>query len=232
MSMLSRFAATGGGITDPYWSNVSLLLVGNGANGTTTNIVDSSNNHLATTITSPVAISTTQSKYGSGSVYVPGSGSISIPANAGFSFGTGDFTFEAWVYLNSTGTQGIIDTRSGPDYSNYIWVFETGPKLSFWLSGTSNKTTNNIPTSQWVYIATVRASGVIKHYINGVVDNATGFSVSSAINASNSTLYYIGRLFDSSGLYLNAYIYDLRVTKGVARYTTNFTPPTAPLPIG
>ena len=230
MSMLSRFATTGGGITDPYWSNVSLLLVGNGANGTTTNIVDSSNNHLATTITSPVAISTTQSKYGSGSVYVPGSGSISIPANAGFSFGTGDFTFEAWVYLNSTGTQGIIDTRTGVTATQYIWNFESGPKLSMYLGGTYCTATNNTPTGQWVYIETVRASGVIKHYINGVVDNATGFSVSSAINASNPTLYYIGRLFD--GLYLNAYIYDLRVTKGVARYTSNFTPPTGPLPIG
>ena len=58
MSMLSRFATLGGLPGDPYWANVSYLLVGNGANGTTTNIKDSSSNNLTTTITGNTVIST------------------------------------------------------------------------------------------------------------------------------------------------------------------------------
>jgi hypothetical protein len=214
---------------DYNYAQVSLLLNGDGTNGSTT-FTDLSSSPKTITNIGSVTVNTTTKKFGTGSIAFSGSNYLTVPCNPIFDFGTGDFTLESWVYVAPSATlQGLFDTRSGQTYTNYIWHFETGPKLCFWLSGTYCTTTNNIPTNQWVHIATVRASGTIKHYVNGVVDNNTGFSQPGTINSTNTTAL-IGRLWDTSAYYLNGYIDDFRITKGLARYTTNFTPPTAPFP--
>jgi hypothetical protein len=214
---------------DYNYAQVSLLLNGDGTNGSQV-FTDLSSSPKAITNIGSVTVNTTTKKFGTGSIAFSGSNYLTVPCNPIFDFGTGDFTLESWVYVAPSATlQGLFDTRSGQTYTNYIWHFETGPKLCFWLSGTYCTTTNNIPTNQWVHIATVRASGTIKHYVNGVVDNNTGFSQPGTINSTNTTAL-IGRLWDTSAYYLNGYIDDFRITKGLARYTQNFTPPTAPLP--
>jgi hypothetical protein len=222
-------ATTTGTAFDVNRVDTSLLLRGNGTNGSTS-FTDESPNNLTVTNTGSVTVNTTTKKYGTGSMAFGGSNYLSVPCNSIFDFGTGDFTLEAWVYATVSTVQGLFDTRSGQTATNYIWNFESGPKLNLYLAGTYCKTTNNIPTNQWVHIATVRNSGIIKHYVNGIVDNATGFSQSGIINTNNTTAL-IGRLWDASGLYLNGYIDDLRITKGYARYTSNFTPPTYEDPI-
>ncbi len=117
----------GGAPTDPYWNNVSLLLVGNGANGTTTNIKDSSKNNVAITIVNDTKISTGQSKYGSGSIYFDGTGDRLLPtASSLFSFGTGDFTVEGWVFSisnakifsNGSPSPGSFGIGLGAHYAN------------------------------------------------------------------------------------------------------------------
>ena len=126
MSMLSRFATLGGAATDPYWANVSYLLVGNGANGTTTNIKDSSSNNATTTIVGNTVISTAQSKFGTGSsVVFDGSGDyLTYPSNTIYAFGTGDFTIECWVYFSVVQqcaffqTSNDINAAVGP-----VWLF-------------------------------------------------------------------------------------------------------------
>jgi hypothetical protein len=71
----------------------------------------------------------------------------------------------------------------------------------------------------------VRNGSTWTYYLNGTSDG----SFSYTFNVSDST-FLLGRLGDSAAYYLNGYVDEYRVTKGIARYTANFTPPTAPFP--
>ena len=227
MSMLSRFAATGGGITDPYWANVSYLLVGNGANGTTTNIKDSSSNNLTTTINGNTVISTAQSKYDSGSVYFDGTGDyLSVPsASTGFS---GNFTVDGWAYY--TGTSGyatIFDSRqSGSYFGILLYINIDASSINVTVgSNTVIITGSKPPANTWFFFALSRNGSSIYLFINGVqvgsiATNSTSFS---------ATTLFIGAFCDPYATF-KGYLYDFRVTKNVARYTANFTPPTAAFP--
>jgi len=84
-------------------------------------------------------------------------------------------------------------------------------------------------TAAWNYIVIERYSGVTKLFINGTQEGA---SYTDSNNYPTAPLVIGGRFSATSGDYrsLNGYIDDLRVTKGVARYTGGFTPPTAALP--
>jgi hypothetical protein len=233
--MLSRFATLGGGVaTDPYWNNVSYLLVGNGANGTTTNIKDSSKNNLTTTIIGNTATSTAQNKYGSGSVYFDGSGDyLTLPSTALLNFGTGDFTIEAWVQLPSSANVSYILCGFGTP-NNYVAVYKinaTTYVLEYYDEHHDVLSTTTFGLNTFVYLTVVRSSNTVTLYVNGIGSSAT--NTGSITWGTSSTPLYIGSSPAYAGSYeWRGYIYDLRITKGVARYTSNFTPPTAPLPIG
>ena len=236
MSMLSRFATTGGG-GDPYWSNVSLLLVGNGANGTNTNIVDSSANNTTLTNFGSTLISTTQSKFGSGSVYFNGSSQyLKAGTSSALAFGTGNFTVEFWVYVTgSPNDTGIYDSRaSGPgtNETGFTITALTGSVIRIYCNGALIASSGTSYVNQWVYIAVTRSAGTWNLFING---NSVGTS-SAVRNLTNTDTIIGGGRYSSDTTvtsFFNGYIYDFRETKGVARYTgSTMTVPTAPLPIG
>ncbi len=81
--------------------------------------------------------------------------------------------------------------------------------------------------STWYHIAVCRASGSTKMFINGT---QTGSTYTDANNYGTSAPLGIGTYWSAGSpvttLTLNGYIDDLRITKGYARYTSNFTPPT------
>ena len=166
-----------------------------------------------------------------GSMYFDGNGDYLLantnPTNP-YSFGTGDFTIEAWVYANSISTYaGLIDARASVTVSNYamgLWD-NSGNKLDFIYGATRLTSASTFSTRQWVHFAVTRASGTIRLFINGVLDANTA-SYSSAID-SNRTQPFIGAVQDP--YYLNGYMSDFRITKGAALYTASFTPPTAPV---
>ena len=233
MSMLSRFATLGGG-GDPYWANVSYLLVGNGANGTTTNIKDSSSNNVTTTITGSPVISTAQNKFGSGSVYFNnaiGTNYLSLANNTNFNYGTSDFTIEFWVYI-PTFSQSYMFAYSDGNINNYIAFIQVSTssyKIEVYNGVQDYNGSVYMPTAGWNFVAISRVSGILKTYINGVLDtNAVFGSFGSSSNTPKiaySLSYPVG-----NGL---LYLYDFRITTGVARYTgSTMTVPTAPLPIG
>jgi hypothetical protein len=217
--------------TDPYRSQVSLLLHGDGSNGSTT-IVDSSPSPKTVTVVGNAQISTAQSKFGGASIAFDGSGDrVTGISNSAFQFGTGDFTVEAWVretarvqfttlleigdHLFSSGI--IFLTNSGGGAGTNIGIY-AGGFFGEQAAGSLN---------QWNHVAYVRSSGVLVCYVNGV----GGAPVSFPRNLIDTSTVTIGSLAGGSILYdFNGYIDDLRITKGVARYTSNFTPPTAPFP--
>ena len=87
--------------TDPNIASVSLLLSGNGINGSTS-IIDSSPSPKTVTAFGNAQISTAQSKFGGASIAFDGvSDYLTVASSAGLTFGTGDFTIELWLYVIS-----------------------------------------------------------------------------------------------------------------------------------
>jgi hypothetical protein len=171
-------------------------------------------------------ISTSVYKYGTGSMYFDGTGDylVSTSTNNPLAFGSGDFTIEFWLYLNSTGTQVIFDGRnsSASDVAPMIYYLSG---LKYYTAGNDRITGGTLSTGQWYYITLVKASGSTKLYING---NQTG----STYTDGNNYVQQVNRpLIGAEGVTLgnsalNGYIDDVRITKGYARYTANTTPPT------
>ncbi len=230
MTMLSRFATLGGAATDPYWNNVSYLLVGNGANGTTTNIKDSSSNNLATTINGNTVISTAQSKYGSGSVYFDGIGDyLSYSANTVLDFGTGNFTIEGWVYPTSNATDWFFISAIGGGglfFGSTVLAGATGIGIGRVAVAWDFTSGVFLATNKFSYMVVSRSGNTFRFYVDGASIGTT--TISSSYNLSTG-----GMSVGSQGAsyYLTGYIYDLRVTKGIARYTgSTMTVPTGPLP--
>jgi hypothetical protein len=174
-------------------------------------------------------ISTSVFKYGTGSMKFDGTGDYLLTPNKTlFSFGTGDFTIEMWVYPNSfAGYNTLIEARSGGTVSSYgLFIDITTGKIYWYDASGVQLSSSGLTLNAWAHVAVSRTSGVLKLFIAGV-------QVYSAANtnAQNPTgNFVIGRNIESSPIYFNGYIDDLRVTKGIGRYTATFTPPTAAFP--
>lgn len=241
MSMLSRFATLGGAPTDPYWANVSYLLVGNGANGTNTNIKDSSSNNFTTNNFGSTVISTAQSKYGSGSVYFNGAGNyLTVPASSKFNLGTSDFTIEMWMYTTVPYSNFMFGPLGQTDPINGRWMIRPSTSsnqfgFAYSVNGSSYADISSglsLTSNAWNYVVVERVSGVFKFYVNGTKGTDYTSGTSDVIGSSSSPLY-IGRNVWDGNVDWPGYIYDLRFTLGVARYSgSTMTVPTAPLPIG
>lgn len=219
--------------TDPYWPYVSLLANTTSSNGAQNNtFLDSSTNNFTITRNG----NTTQGSftpYGSNwSNYFDGSGDyLTVSAQTALSFGTGDFTIEAWVNPSSyIGFYAVIDARdSGSGSGNQPWIFGLRNSSStyyveLFLSDTAKYTGSiAVPLNSWTHIAVSRSSGTLKTFVNGIVDyNA---SMTNNVNA-NGTTQQIGRVYDP--IYNLGYLSNVRIVKA-AVYTSAFTPPAAPL---
>jgi len=177
-------------------------------------------------------ISTSVSKFGGGSLAFDGAGDwLTMPNSKGLYIGSGDFTIEGWLYLNALGSVRAIVSQfssggTGPGWTLYT---KTNNVLEFYGgSGTVTVTgTTAIAATTWTHFAVVRSGSTITIYVNGV---AGGSATNSSFSDDTTALGYVGGRADSAGLALNGYIDDLRITKGYARYTANFTPPAAPFP--
>jgi hypothetical protein len=173
-------------------------------------------------------ISTSVVKYGTGSLYFDGSGdNLFAPTTPNLVLGTGDFTIEFWINLASNlvnfakiiqmGTTGNAFTIETQSSTNVLTVTNFTSTVYF---ASSTALTNNT----WIHVAVTRSSGTIRLFQNGI---QTGSSVTT-VDFLNTGGVYIGQ--SSLGTAMNGYLDDLRITKGYARYTANFTPPTAAFP--
>jgi len=178
-------------------------------------------------------IDTAVKKYGTGSIKFDGAGDkLLIKEHAGtLTFSTDDFTVETWAYFNSvSGTSILIDWRSANGNQGLRpTLYVEGTALSFY-NGSVRISSNSLSgrTNQWLHVALVRSSGQTKLYIDGTQEGVTYTDSTNYLGTQDGSLY-IGALGDGS-YETNGYLDDLRITKGVARYTSNFTPPTAALP--
>ena len=213
--------------TDPYWSNVTSLMRFNGADGSST-IVDQKGLTWVQSI-DPVVLDTEFKKYGTSSAMgmtpAPGGNRLALSANSAFGFGTGDFTIEFWVKPDASSTVSyatIMQLNNG--VFNHAIYFDSGNSFIFKFG--EDRTKTGIIAGQWYHIAVVRTSGVVKCFVDGVL---VGPDISTTTNYGSSLPCYLFATL-SSGNYFRGWMDEFRVTKGVARYITNFTPPTAEFP--
>lgn len=215
-------------MADQYWDNVVLALPMYGVNGSTT-FTDISPTPKAVTRYGNTVISTAQSKFGGTSAYFDGSGDyLIVPGSVDFDLYSGGNTVELWIYFMSTAnTPHIISIGKNADNRNTLWLDGSKLKFTTAISGvyrTIINSTTTISTATWYHIALVKDLSTLYLFINGALD----CSVSGGLFlVGGSPLVHIGhQAFNSTASdYLKGYIDDLRITKGVARYTANFTPP-------
>jgi hypothetical protein len=225
-------------VGDANFSDVSLLLPFDGSNGATSTS-DSSDSGRTITLNSSVVLSTTQSKFGGTSLYVPGS-SNACQIGGSFSF-AGDFTIEFWEYID-TRYNDSISIGFNASSTNYVWhsilygYYNGGTKIKLYSS--SNGSSWNIANAvevgdklddQWVHRALVRSGSTWYSFQNGTLYWTADLG-SSALNTA-SQYHWLGRGYNSTSNRTNeGYYDDVRVTLGVARYTSSFTAPSAAFP--
>jgi len=223
---------------DPVFNNVSLLLHGNGTNGSTT-ITDNSPSPKTVTAVGNAQISTAQSKFGGASIAFDGAGSpsdrLSIPAGtADLQFGAQDFTIECWVYRLNTNTATIAIGQSDLlTVAGSAWIlYVSSSTNSDVYSGSSvfSVTSPNPSINAWAHIALTRSGGTLRSFLNGTIVGTNTTLGTSALNNGASTNPNTIGCQSNDTFALNGYIDDFRITKGVARWVASFTPPTAAFP--
>jgi hypothetical protein len=181
-------------------------------------------------------VSTNAVKYGSGSIFFDGTGDyLSAPANPNFNFGSGDFTIEFWLYPTShPATVYLAGQTNSSDFAPVLCFLSNGrpgiAATSASGSWTINVTsTTTLVLNAWTHVAYVRFGNKWSVYINGV---ETVLAPSTAVNTYTSTdpLGIGGEAVGTLNYPYFGYMDDVRITKGVARYTANFTPPQVALP--
>jgi hypothetical protein len=177
--------------------------------------------------------STAQSRFGSKSWLSVGGGDyLSFGSGSTLTMGTGDFTIEMWLRLNSYATAGLWESTpiggQGSRFTGFIWYLVGGGTVHLFHSGTNIMTTASaiIPLSQWSHVALSRASGTTRMYVDGLQVASTTSSYDDT--AAGGT---IGAFCDGASNNIDGYIDEVRVTRGVARYSgSTLTVPTAAFP--
>jgi hypothetical protein len=216
---------------DPDFANVSLLLPLDGSNGSTT-FTDFSNNAFTVTANGNAQISTAQSQFGGASGLFDGTGDyLSLPSSSEWAFGTADLTIEFWFRVASFGS-GIAYLSQAANTSPNWYVYSDNSTLfRFGRHGGAqyNGITTTISLNTWYHVAIVRSSGAIAIYLDGQSRTLTtvGGGV-GGFNFSATTALNVGAFSGGSNGY-NGNLDDIRITSA-ARYTANFTPPTAAFP--
>ena len=175
-------------------------------------------------------LSTAEKKFGSASLALDGTGDYaSITAQDDFGFGTGNFTVEGWIYLTDlVGTQQVFDFRAGAvgDIAATVYV-SNGGQIRYYTDSADRITGISLSSTTWYHVALVKESGSTKLYIDGTQVGSTYTDVN---NYGTTKPLTIGSRYDG-GNEFGGYIDEVRVIKGAAEYTGNFTPSTSRLTV-
>ena len=179
-----------------------------------------------------VTFSSSVKKFGTHAAYFNGSSYLSIPDSDDFNFGSGDFTIDYWFQKTEHSSPDDIQQHVGKfQNANNQWLIQNtvGPRFYFYLL--DGGVTRYVyiswePTlSTWYHVAVTRASGVFYIFINGVSQTVESYYFATTDSIPNiSAPLSIGNV---NGYYYNGLIDELRITKGIARWTSSFTPPTS-----
>ena len=138
-----------------------------------------------------------------------------------------DFTFDFWVRFNNTsGNQGFFTRQSGGSSYFYLALESGSIRFRDYIIDTVNFSRSySFSIDTWYHIAVLRYGNVVKLFVNGEQQGADVSCTGSFI--ARTTNLYIGA-FPLANYWLNGYIDEFRFSRGIARWTSNFTPPTSP----
>ena len=216
---------------DIYWNNVSTLLHMDGLNNGTI-FTDSTGKNSVTVIGNTKTISSVK-QIGNASAYFDGNSTLTMPNSSLFLFGNGNFTIECWVRPANNNNYSMycgIWTTADISYAlrqyggkfQFVYTVDNYGNNNRQLTGNTSYSLNT-----WYHIAVVRNGSTITLYVNGVADGTYNASTDTLYNGTSQLA--IGRA-TNNGDASTCYIDELRITKGIARYTTNFTPQTIEFP--
>jgi hypothetical protein len=216
--------------TDQYFNNIILLLHGDGANNSTI-MTDSSNYNNSMTTFGSVILSTNQYRFGISSIYFNGSSYIYTPTSLYYSFGISNFTMETWIYPTSI-TNSRIFGNSSINYiaGNWEFIYNNGLILNTFISGNILTSSTILSNNIWYHIALVRYGTSLSLFINGNLDTTTTYT--AALDTSVTNAFYVGHAGATVEQAYTGYLDDVRITIGIARYTSNFTDYNTAFPSG
>lgn len=173
--------------------------------------------------------------FGVSSGYLDGNGDyLTVPDSEDFTLGSADFTVDFRMYSESTGQHRTIRNRcnsSGQDATADLRILHnSGGGLDialFYVGGSKGVSTiGAISENTWHHVAVVRYQNTMYLFINGKLNNSVGTTGITAIDSTYAMT--IGRNGDYNGWYFKGYIEEYRHSKGIARWTADFLPPTMP----
>lgn len=218
------------GVSDPYWANVVALLHFDDTPGAGT-FVDAKG-HVFTS-SGTATTSTAQQKFGSASLLLNGTNEyVASASSTDWEMAGGNFTIECWARpsVAVTTRMEIIDRWNAFGFG--LQIMDTGFLRGFCQGTTGGLVlcgpgATTVTHNVWHHIAFVRDGTTLRLFLDGVSQGTAVFT--GTIDAITDTLD-IG--YDNGGTarYFRGNIDEVRITKGVARYTADFTPPTSPFP--
>lgn len=217
-----------------------VLLHFDGADGSTT-ITDNNRGGSAHiwTANGNAQIDTAQSKFGNSSGLFDGTGDyVTTPDHADFTFGSGAFTVDFWFrctaaggtlehlcgQCDSTPTNAATSFRLHRTTGNFIQAIACVSTTAFTVTGTTQFT--DILNIGWHHVAFIRTANILRLFIDGIQEGGD-VSISGTVNDSANALS-AGRAGEVTTDPWTGWIDEFRLSIGVARWTANFTPPTAP----
>lgn len=198
-------------------------------------LTDSSGSAHTPTLNGGVTMTATESKFGGYSAYFDGTDdTISYPNHADFRMGSGDFTIDGWVKMGaSASTRMILGLYNSYSVERRSWIVQcngTANLLRFITSGDGTSSggfdilasTTAVNDNVWHHFAFVRSGNTKYVFIDGIKEAEVSYTSSLYENTTDDL--YVGSEADN-GAYFDGYIDELRVSKGIARWTENFVPP-------
>lgn len=159
-------------------------------------------------------------RFGSTSLSLNGENEyISYSSDNDFGFGLSDFTVEVWVNTNSNLLQTLFDFRAGTDNDNGLRIDLDGLTPRIYLNGAYALTgSTDLPSGIWTHLSYVKDGNTGTIYVNGTsagswVDNNDYGNIKPLI---------IGATYNGLSNFFDGYIDELRISKSVARYTSNY----------
>lgn len=165
-------------------------------------------------------------KFGSSSLELDGiEDYIGIGSTSDFGFGTGDFTLECFIYRATSGTQdNIFDFRTTNTQAAPVIYITTANVLAYYVNGANRITGPVVTTGAWHHVAIARSGTTTRLYYNG---SSVGTWTDTTNYISTAPLF-IGSRFDGTTGWFAGNIDEVRISKGIARYTgATYTVPTA-----
>lgn len=218
-------------VSDPYWAQVVTLLHLNGADASTT-FTDECGK--AWSSSGNAQLDTAKFKFPSAALLLDGSGDfISTPDHADWSFGSGDFTVEAFIRFNALVAGSAVFAGhyniTGNQREWLFWHDITNGLLSFTYSvdGSADPAIQHAwspVVDTWYHVAVSRVGNTMYLFVDGALIGSSAFNF--ALFASSATLS-VGHANTSANA-LNGLIDEFRITKGVGRYSAAFTAPISP----